>query len=75
MKRCIALVWVVAVILWVGPTLAQQKAKAQNVPEIPYTSVPNFLKLPPGEYLCQVTVLDPTGQKGAFWRAPVMLVP
>jgi VWFA-related protein len=32
-------------------------------------------QLPPGEYLCQVTVLDPTGQKSAFWRAPVMLVP
>jgi VWFA-related protein len=32
-------------------------------------------QLPPGEYFCQVTVLDPTGQKGAFWRAPVMLVP
>ncbi len=32
-------------------------------------------QLPPGEYECQVTVLDPTGQKGAFWRAPVMLVP
>jgi len=31
--------------------------------------------LPPGEYECQVTVLDPTGQKDAFWRAPVMLVP
>ena len=32
-------------------------------------------QLPPGKYECQVTVLDPTGQKGAFWRAPVMLVP
>ena len=32
-------------------------------------------QLPPGQYDCQVTVLDPTGQKGAFWRAPVMLVP
>jgi hypothetical protein len=32
-------------------------------------------KLPPGEYNCQVTVLDPTGQKAAFWQAPVMLVP
>ena len=31
--------------------------------------------LPPGEYICQVTVLDPSGQKAAFWRAPVMLVP
>ncbi len=32
-------------------------------------------QLPPGEYDCQVTVLDPAGQKGAFWRARVMLVP
>ena len=28
-----------------------------------------------GEYICQVTVLDPTGQKGAFWQAPVKIVP
>ena len=32
-------------------------------------------KLPAGEYNCQVTVLDPAGQKAAFWQAPVMLVP
>ena len=32
-------------------------------------------QLPPGKYDCQVTVLDPAAQKGAFWRAPVMLVP
>ncbi len=32
-------------------------------------------KLPPGKYDCQVTVLDPTGQKAAFWQAPVVLVP
>ena len=32
-------------------------------------------KLPPGEYTCQVTVLDPTEQKAAFWQAPVMLIP
>jgi VWFA-related protein len=31
--------------------------------------------LPPGEYECQVTVLDPTGQKSAFWKAPITLVP
>ena len=31
--------------------------------------------LPPGEYDCQVTVLDPTGQKGTFWQAPVKVVP
>ena len=32
-------------------------------------------KLPTGRYNCQVTVVDPTGGKAAFWQAPVMLVP
>jgi VWFA-related protein len=32
-------------------------------------------QLQPGEYNCQVTVLDANGQKAAFWQAPVMLVP
>src|SRR6266702_1180823 len=32
-------------------------------------------QLPPGKYDCQVTVLDPAGQKGAFWQAPIMVVP
>jgi VWFA-related protein len=27
------------------------------------------------QYDCQVTVLDPEGQKAAFWQAPVMIVP
>ncbi|HEY4362142.1 MAG TPA: VWA domain-containing protein [Bryobacteraceae bacterium] len=31
-------------------------------------------KLATGEYNCQVTLLDPTGQKAAFWSAPVMVV-
>ena len=32
-------------------------------------------KLTPGKYDCQVSVLDPTGNRAAFWQAPVMLVP
>jgi hypothetical protein len=31
--------------------------------------------LPPGEYNCQVTITDPSGQKAAFWQALVMLIP
>ena len=31
-------------------------------------------KLPPGEYICQVTVLDPISKKVTFWQAPVMLI-
>ena len=43
-------------------------------------AVPLRLSLPlenvaAGRYDCQVTVLDPTGQKAAFWRAPVVVVP
>jgi hypothetical protein len=30
--------------------------------------------LEPGEYACQVTVLDPEGQKTAFWQDNVMIV-
>src|SRR5262245_8088743 len=33
------------------PCFAQSKAKAENVAEIPFDSVPNFLKLPDGVYL------------------------
>jgi VWFA-related protein len=29
----------------------------------------------PGQYECQVTVLDPGGSKAAFWRAPIVVVP
>ncbi len=32
-------------------------------------------KLQPGRYTCQVSVLDPTAQKFAFWRAPMVLLP
>ncbi|HEY1903194.1 MAG TPA: VWA domain-containing protein [Terracidiphilus sp.] len=30
--------------------------------------------LPPGQYDCQVTVLDPATGKANFWRAPILLV-
>jgi len=32
-------------------------------------------KLQPGRYTCQVSVLDPTAQKFAFWRAPIVVLP
>jgi len=31
-------------------------------------------QLSPGAYNCQVTVLDPMGQKAAFWQAPIVVV-
>jgi hypothetical protein len=52
MRRCLTFPFVIVAVLVAGPVLGQGvKAKAQNVPEIPYDSVPNFLKLPAGLYL------------------------
>src|ERR1700746_1926097 len=64
MQRSLTSVCAAALMLCAAaPALAQQKAKAQNVPEIPYTSVQNFLKLPPGEYLGE-SVAVATNSKG-----------
>jgi hypothetical protein len=43
-------------------------------------AVPLFIslslgELPAGEYTCQVSILDPGGQKAAFWQATVMIIP
>jgi hypothetical protein len=46
----VALAAVVITLLAALPGFAQTKAKAENVPEIPFTSVPNFFKLPPDLY-------------------------
>ena len=54
MRRVFIASGVVAGLLMSSPLFAQGqllKAKAQNVPEIPYESVPNFLKFPPNIYL------------------------
>src|SRR5438874_11721815 len=51
MKGYLACVPAVVLAVSTVHALAQQKATAQNVPEIPYTSAPNFLKVPVGETL------------------------
>jgi VWFA-related protein len=46
-------------------------AKSKAIPlkfELPLS------KLAAGRYTCQVSVLNPTAQKFAFWRAPVMVI-
>jgi NHL repeat len=49
MKRVLSLL--LAVLLFGAvPLVAQTKAKATNVPEIPFESVANFFKLPPDQY-------------------------
>jgi NHL repeat len=63
MKRCLASVSAIALVLCAAPAFAQLKATAQGVPEIRYTSVPNFLKVPAGEYLGE-SVAVATNSKG-----------
>jgi sugar lactone lactonase YvrE len=46
-QSCLAVV----VLLTALPLYAQSRAKVQNVPEIPYDSVPNALKLPDNLYI------------------------
>jgi len=50
-------------VLVMFPAIAQRKATIQNVAEIPFTAVPNFLKLPPGEYLGEAVAVA-TNSKG-----------
>src|SRR5712671_4086193 len=61
MKRSMNYCFAIVVLLLAAPHFARAqdltpaqktaKAKAQNVPEIPFDSAPNFLKLPPNLYL------------------------
>jgi hypothetical protein len=51
MKRSVIGSLLILAALYADCAYAQMKATAQNVPEIPYKSVPNFLKLPPNLYL------------------------
>src|SRR3979409_2132367 len=51
MKRSLTLCVMVLVSLAAAQLAAQSKAKAENGPVIPHTSVPNFFKLPPDLYL------------------------
>ena len=50
MKRYLICAAVVVGLAVAAPLFAQSKAKAQNVPEIPFDAVPNFFKLPPNLY-------------------------
>jgi hypothetical protein len=58
-------------------TRPKEVAAAWNnrVRTVPINFSIDLNQLPPGHYDCQVTVLNPTEQKGMFWQVPVMVVP
>ena len=55
--------------------IAVASASANRLKILPIQFSIALADLAPGKYDCQVTVLDPTGQKAAFWQAPVVLAP
>jgi hypothetical protein len=57
------------------PALSVTTGLSNRLKTVPLKFSVSLNKLPPGEYNCQVTILDPGGQKAAFWQAPVMVVP
>ena len=63
MKRRLAFLTAVALVTCANQARAQQKATAQNVPELAYTSVPNLLKVPAGETLGEAVGIA-TNSKG-----------
>jgi VWFA-related protein len=57
-----------------------QVVKASASPDSRLGAIPINLEiamegLKPGEYRCQVTVLDPTRNRAAFWNGPIAVVP
>jgi len=56
----------IVLALLFSETLHAQKAKAQNVPEISYDTVPNLIKLPPGLYMGEAMGIA-TNSKGHFF--------
>ncbi len=57
------------------PPLPVTQGLNNNIKTVPLKFSLSLAQLLPGEYNCQVTVLDPTASKAAFWQAPVMLIP
>jgi hypothetical protein len=57
------------------PPILVTEALNNRLKTMPLKFDVSLRNLPPGEYKCQVTVADPSGQKAAFWQAPVVLIP
>jgi VWFA-related protein len=55
--------------------MAVTPAATSRLGTVPLSFSIGLNQLPPGEYDCQVTILDPTDTKGTFWQGQIMLVP
>jgi hypothetical protein len=55
--------------------MAVTPAATNRLGTVPLSFSIGLNQLPPGEYDCQVTVLDPIDTTGTFWRRQIKLVP
>jgi VWFA-related protein len=55
--------------------VAVSPAALSRLGTVPLNFTIGLSQIPPGQYDCQVTILDPTDQKGTFWQAPILIVP
>ena len=56
-----------------APPIAITPPTSAKLTAVPLSFSIPLAQLPPGEYQCEVTVLDPTDAKATFWRAPIEL--
>ena len=56
------------------PPVAATPLPGTRLGVVPLRFDVNLGSLAPGEYQCQVSVLDPTGKRVSFWRGPFLLV-
>ena len=57
------------------PAIQLSEASGTKIKVLPLEFRFGLAQLDPGEYMCQVSVLNPDGKKATFWQTPVMIVP
>jgi VWFA-related protein len=60
---------------WETPPIKVTDTSNSRLKTMPIKFTIPLNALEPGQYDCQISVLDSTGQKAAFWRTPVAIVP
>jgi hypothetical protein len=60
--------------VWETPAIRVTSGVANGLRTMPIKMAVPLDALKPGQYDCQISVLDSTGQKAAFWRAPIAVV-
>jgi len=57
------------------PPIAVVSSANNRLGMVPFSLSIPLRGLRPGQFECQITVIDPATQKAAFWEAPIELVP